>query len=60
MLWLPLMFTYGVAPLLDLALGSDTSNPPESAVPQLEADAYYRRVTIALVPLLRGAFIYAA
>lgn len=60
MLWLPLMFTYLVAPLLDLALGSDTSNPPESAVPELEADAYYRRVTIALVPLLWGAFIYAA
>ena len=60
MLWLPLVFTYLVAPLLDLALGSDTSNPPESAVPQLEADAYYRRVTIALVPLLWGAFIYAA
>ena len=60
MLWLPLMLTYLVAPLLDLALGSDTSNPPESAVPQLEADAYYRRVTIALVPLLWGAFIYAA
>ena len=60
MLWLPLIFTYLVAPLLDLALGSDTSNPPESAVPQLEEDAYYRRVTIALVPLMWGAFIYAA
>ena len=60
MLWLPVMFTYGVAPLLDLALGSDTSNPPESAVPQLEADAYYRRVTIALVLLLWSAFICTA
>jgi alkane 1-monooxygenase len=60
MLWLPVMLVYLVAPLLDMALGSDTSNPPESAVPQLEADAYYRRVTIALVPLLWGAFIYAA
>ncbi len=60
MLWLPVIFTYCVAPLLDLALGTDTSNPPESAVPALEADPYYRRVTFALVPLLWGAFIYAA
>ena len=60
MLWLPVIFIYLVAPLLDLALGTDTSNPPESAVPALDADPYYRRVTFALVPLLWGAFIYAA
>ncbi len=60
MLWIPVVFTYLVAPLLDLVMGTDTSNPPESAVPALEADAYYRRVTFALVPLLWGAFIYAA
>ncbi len=60
MLWLPVIFTYVIAPLLDLALGTDTSNPPESAVPALEADRYYRYVTFALVPLLWGAFIYAA
>lgn len=60
MLWIPVVFTYLVAPLLDFVLGIDTSNPPESAVPALEADPYYRRVTFALVPLLWGAFIYAA
>ncbi len=60
MLWLPVVFTYVIAPLLDLLLGTDRSNPPESAVPALEADAYYRRVTFALVPLLWGAFIFAA
>jgi len=37
-----------------------TSNLPESAVPGLEADPYYRRVTFALVPLLWAAFIGAA
>jgi alkane 1-monooxygenase len=60
MLWLPVIFTYCIAPLVDLALGTDTSNPPETAVPALDADPYYRRVTFALVPLLWGAFIYAA
>jgi alkane 1-monooxygenase len=60
MLWLPVIFIYCVAPALDWALGIDTSNPPESAVPALEADPYYRRVTFALVPLLWAAFIGAA
>ena len=59
-LWLPVALIYGVGPLLDFMLGTDTSNPPESAVPALEADPYYRRVTFALVPLLWGAFVYAA
>lgn len=59
-LWLPTLFTYVIAPCIDWLLGTDTSNPPESAVPKLEADPYYRRVTFALVPLLWGAFIYAA
>lgn len=60
MLWLPVAFSYLVAPALDWLLGTDTSNPPESAVPALEADPYYRRVTLALVPLLWGAFLFAA
>jgi len=60
MLWVPVIFVYCIAPLIDLALGTDTSNPPEDAVPRLEADPYYRRVTYALVPLLWGAFVYGA
>ena len=60
MLWLPVIFVYCVAPLIDLALGTDASNPPEDAVPRLETDAYYRRVTYALVPLLWGAFVWGA
>jgi len=60
MLWLPVIFVYVVAPAMDWVLGVDTSNPPESAVPALEADPYYRRVTFALVPLLWMAFIGAA
>ncbi len=45
MLWIPVVFTYLVAPLLDFLLGTDTSNPPESAVPTLEADPYYPPVS---------------
>jgi alkane 1-monooxygenase len=60
MLWLPVVFVYCVAPLIDLALGEDRSNPPEEAVPALEADRYYRVVTWVLVPLLWAAFVYGA
>lgn len=59
-LWLPALFFYGLAPLLDWLLGEDQSNPPESAVPALDADRYYRTITYLLVPLLWAAFIFGA
>jgi alkane 1-monooxygenase len=58
-LWAPVVFVYVIGPLLDLSLGADRSNPPEAAVPGLEADPYYRRVTYALVPLLWAMFVFA-
>ena len=59
-LWIPTVFFYVVAPLLDWLLGEDQSNPPESAVPALDADRYYRWITYLLVPLLWSAFIFSA
>jgi alkane 1-monooxygenase len=58
-LWLPLAIAYLGLPLLDFVFGEDPSNPPEEAVPALEADRYYRYVTWALVPML-WAFILGA
>ena len=60
LLWIQVVFFYCVVPLIDLWLGEDTSNPPESAVPALDADMYYRWITFLLVPILYGAFIYSA
>ncbi len=60
MLWLPLVMLHVFVPLMDTWMGEERSNPPESAVPQLEADAYYRYITYALVPVLWGAFVFAA
>lgn len=57
-LWLPVIFLYGVVPLIDYLLGSDRSNPPESAVPALDADLFYRRITYALLPILWLAFVF--
>lgn len=58
-LWTPVAFFYLAAPLLDWLLGVDQSNPPESAVPALERDRYYRRITYLLVPVLWAAFIFS-
>lgn len=57
-LWVPVIVSYVFLPLLDLALGQDRSNPPEEAVPALEADRYYRLVSYALAPLLWAGFIF--
>lgn len=59
-LWAPLVLVYVAVPLADWLVGEDRGNPPESAVPALEADRYYRWITFALVPLLWFAFIAAA
>ena len=59
-LWLPVVFFYSVVPLLDYVLGEDRSNPPESAVPALDADPYYRWITYLLAPVLWLSFIFSA
>jgi len=59
-LWLPVAGFYLVVPLLDLLLGEDTGNPPEAAVPALDADRYYRWITWLLVPVLWAAFVFSA
>lgn len=55
--WLSLVFVYGAIPLLDIVLGEDQSNPPEDAVPALEAQKYYRYITYAAVPVLWASFL---
>ena len=50
MLLAPLVI-HVLLPVLDRLLGEDFSNPPESAVAQLEQDAFYRAMVWAYVPL---------
>lgn len=50
-LWLPALLVYVVIPLMDWLVGTDRSNPPESAVAALESDNYYRYVVYAYIPL---------
>jgi len=53
--FVPLVVFYLFIPLLDLWLGEDPGNPPEAAVPALEADPYYRAILYATVPVLWAA-----
>lgn len=47
-------------PLLDMAVGEDRSNPPEDAVPTLDADRYYRWITYLLVATMWPCIIFCA
>jgi len=60
--WLitPLFINYLVIPVLDWIFGSDTNNPPEEIVPQLEEDRYYRYLTWITVPLHFVTLIWVA
>jgi alkane 1-monooxygenase len=59
-LWLPVLLVYVGLPIADLVVGEDRSNPPESAMAELDADPYYRVIAWLMVPLLWIAFIFAA
>jgi alkane 1-monooxygenase len=49
--WIGPIFIYGIIPLLDLAIGSDPTNPPDDIIAWLEQDRYYRWVTYAFLPM---------
>lgn len=51
---------YGVIPVLDFLIGTDRSNPPESVVPDLEDDPYYRAIVYAYIPIQYAATILGA
>ena len=49
-LWVLPLWIHALIPLLDLAVGEDTRNPPAVALPALEADPWYRALVAAYVP----------
>ncbi|HEX3909184.1 MAG TPA: alkane 1-monooxygenase [Solirubrobacteraceae bacterium] len=53
------MLVFGIFPLLDLAVGLDARNPPESMIKQLEQDRYYRWCTYAYIPVQYAGLIFA-
>jgi alkane 1-monooxygenase len=50
---------FGVFPLLDLIVGLDASNPPDSVIKWLEQDRYYRWCTYLFLPLQYAGLLFA-
>jgi alkane 1-monooxygenase len=48
--WLTPVFILGVIPVIDVLIGDDRANPPEEAVPALQASPYYRWITYLFLP----------
>jgi alkane 1-monooxygenase len=49
--WFGPIFVYGIIPLLDVLIGHDSTNPPDSVLGWLERDRYYRWCTYLFLPL---------
>lgn len=63
--WALPIFFYGLIPIMDLLIGVDRTNPPESAVPHLEQDRYYRAIVYTYIPTqflvtIFGAWVVAS
>ncbi|AJX22274.1 alkane 1-monooxygenase [Burkholderia pseudomallei] len=54
--WFGPLFAFGVIPVLDLLIGVDSENPPESIVPRLESERYYRYVVYLATFVVYVAF----
>ena len=59
MWWFGPAFVFGVIPFLDVIIGKDSANPPDSAIKWLEQDRYYRWCTYLFIPLQFASLIFA-
>jgi alkane 1-monooxygenase len=57
--WFGPAIVFGLFPVLDLLIGKDSANPPDSALRWLEQDRYYRWCTHAFIPLQYGSLVFA-
>jgi alkane 1-monooxygenase len=53
------LLVFGVFPLLDIAIGVDPSNPPDSVLKWLEQDRYYRWCTYLFIPVQYAGLVLA-
>ncbi|MBP7631512.1 MAG: alkane 1-monooxygenase [Acidimicrobiales bacterium] len=57
--WAGPIWILGLIPVLDTLLGRDRTNPPDWAVPQLEASKWYRIITWLYIPLQLWSLVWA-
>jgi len=50
---------FAIFPLLDLAIGMDAANPPDSVMKWLEQDRYYRWCTYLYIPIQYAGLVLA-
>ena len=53
------LLVFGVFPILDIVVGMDSSNPPDSILKWLEQDRYYRWCTYVFIPIQYAGLILA-
>jgi alkane 1-monooxygenase len=53
------MLVFVIFPLLDIAIGMDAKNPPDSVIKWLEQDRYYRWCTYVFVPIQYAGLVFA-
>lgn len=58
--WTGPIFYFLIIPPLELLIGEDRNNPPDSAVERLESDRYYRYCTFLYLPLQYASLIGSA
>jgi alkane 1-monooxygenase len=50
---------FGLFPVLDIAIGLDATNPPDSVLKFLEQDRYYRWCTYLFIPIQYAGLVFA-
>jgi len=53
------LLVFAIFPLLDLMIGMDAANPPDSVIKWLEEDRYYRWCTYLFLPIQYAGLIFA-
>src|SRR5689334_16574165 len=59
MWWFGPILVFGIFPLLDLIVGTDNENPPDSVIKWLEQDRYYRWLTYLYIPIQYAGLVFA-
>ena len=53
------LLVFGLFPILDMAIGLDRTNPPDSVLKFLEQDRYYRWCTYVFIPIQYAGLVFA-
>ena len=57
--WFGPILVFGIFSLLDVIVGMDAENPPDSVIKWLEQDRYYRWCTYAFIPVQYAGLVFA-